>query len=164
MLSREILRKMQATFNKEDWKTRKAYLGHTSEAAFEQYCRKEGIQFEHFGQKSESSLDYKTLSIYLRTRPDYICQRGSETFFVEVKGVGRDGILKIKLESIIGAPYWATLLPLKIFVYDSARKKCSLCSFDHLKRKLTIREPERFESDRKLYFPIAISEFAWVTI
>jgi len=40
---------MQATFHDSDWKTRKAFLGHTSENAFEQYCRKEGIQFEHFG-------------------------------------------------------------------------------------------------------------------
>jgi hypothetical protein len=155
---------MQSAFSQQNWKARKSYLGHTSENAFEQYCLKEGIQFEHFGQKSESSLDYKALSIYLRTRPDYICQRGSDMFFVEVKGVGRDGILKIKFESIIGAPYWATMLPLKIFVYDSARKKYSLFSFDQLKQKLTLREPARFENDRKLYFPVAISEFSWGTL
>lgn len=155
---------MQSAFNQQNWKARKAYLGHTSENAFEQYCTKEGILFEHFGQNQESFLDYKVLSVYLRTRPDYICQRGNESFFVEVKGVGRDGILKIKLESIVGIPFWDTLLPVKIFVYDSSRKKCSFFPFSNLKQKLTKNDPQRFDNDSKLYFPVLINEFSWGTV
>lgn len=152
---------MQTTFNQKDWKARKDFLGHTSEQAFEQYCIKEGIRFERFGQKHESTLDYNLIDLYIRTRPDYICQHEGKAFFVEVKGVGRDGILKIKLENIVSLPYWSTLMPVKVFVYDSSRKKCSLFPFTSLKQKLTRLDPRRFENDSKLYFPVSINEFSW---
>lgn len=155
---------MHSTFHEKDWKTRKAYLGHTSENAFEQYCRKESIKFEHFGQKNESPLDYKLLNVYVRTRPDYICQQEGKAFFVEVKGVGRDGVLKIKFDSIVSLPFWDTHLPVKIFVYDSTRKRCSLFPLVTLKQKFTRLDPRRFENDLKIYFPVSIDEFSWRAI
>jgi hypothetical protein len=155
---------MQSTFNQQSWIDRKAFLGHTSENAFEIFCKREGIVFEHFGQKTQTLLDYKTIPIYVRTRPDYICQRENECFFVEVKGVGKDGILKIKLDAVVSFPFWDVHLPVKIFVYDSARKKYSFFSFDLLKQKLTKHDPERFVNDKKMYFPISVYEFTWGTI
>lgn len=151
---------MALTFNQKSWNDRKGYLGHTSENAFEVFCRKEGIAFEHFGFKDESSLNYAFIPTYVRTRPDYICQQNAETFFVEVKAVGRDGIIKIKHEGVIGMPFWNMLLPLKLFIYDSTRKKYSFFSFNLLKQKLTKDEPQRFE-DNKLYFPVSITNFTW---
>jgi hypothetical protein len=152
---------MQLGFSQQNWKERKAYLGHTSENAFEVFCKKEGITFEHFGFKSESLLDYKTIPVYVRTRPDYICQKENENFFVEVNGVGKDGIIKIKIDAVVGIPFWEMLLPVKIFIYDSTRKKYSLFPFSMLKRKVTMNDPQRFESDRKIYFPIGVNEFTW---
>jgi len=52
-------------------------------------------------------------------------------------------------------------MPVKIFVYDSARKRSSLFPFATLKQKLTRLDPRRFENDSKLYFPFSIDEFSW---
>jgi len=152
---------MGEIFNQRDWKERKGYLGHTSEMAFETFCKKEGILFERFGQRTESSLDYKNLSIILRMRPDYICQKVDESFFVEVKSVGRDGILKVKLESLEGITFWDSLLPVKIFIYDSVKKRVSFFAYKWLRVKLYHVDIDRFESDLKPYFPLSIREFAW---
>ena len=155
---------MSASFSEQNWRERKAYLGHTSEKAFEEYCLREGITYERFGYHEDSMLDYKYLPLYVRIRPDYIAQSGPETFFVEVKGVGKDGIIKLKIESLEGLTYWSLLLPVKIFVYDSSRKRASLTTLDEVKTKFTRIYPERFTSGMKLFYPIPIQEFAWLTL
>ncbi len=59
---------MQVSFNQTSWNERKKFLGQTSENSFELFCKREGINFEHFGFKSESNLDYKIIPVYVRTR------------------------------------------------------------------------------------------------
>jgi len=151
-------------YSAKNWQHRKQYFGETSETAFEIVAHREGIAFERFGQPAESPLKYFRLHTYMRTRPDYLCQKDQETFFLEVKGIGADGILKIKLDSLEGATYWSTIHPLHFFIYDSARKRFAKTALTTLKDKARKIPPQSFPEDGKLYYPFPASFFKWETI
>lgn len=152
---------MSITFNQQKWQQRKYYLGNTSETAFEIIAHREGIALERFGQSEESPLKYFRLHTYMRTRPDYICQKDNETFFIEVKGVGSDGVLKLKLDSLEGATYWSTIHPLHFFIYDSARKLFTKVSLPYLRKMTKKILPQSFPDDGKLYYPFPVNLFKW---
>ena len=114
---------MNVSFNKKSWNERKKELGSIAESAFEKFALKEDIAFEHFGLKSESTLDYRNLALFLRMRPDYLCQQNDKTFFVEVKGCGNDAVIKFKQECMEGLYIWQSLLSVYVFIFDSCRKR-----------------------------------------
>ncbi len=151
-------------FNQKNWNERKKELGKLAENAFLSFASKEGIKFEHFGMKAESELDYWNLALFLRMRPDFICQKDDKTFFVEVKGCGYDGIIKFKIECMEGLYIWQSHLPVYVFMFDSARHKCSFVPYRDLRDRLLKSDPKRFENDGKLYFPLSIKELAWMSI
>lgn len=154
----------KTTFNQNNWQQRKYYLGNTSETAFEIVAHREKIHFERFGQSEESKLTYYLLHTYIRTRPDYICQKDKETFFIEVKGMGADGILKVKLDSMEGATYWSTIHPLHFFIYDSVKKRFAKAALITLKEKAKKILPQPFPEDGKLYYPFPANLFKWESV
>lgn len=153
-----------ATFNQQPWDERKAFLGTTSEAAFEDYARNEGIRFERLGMDRESPLNYRSLHPYLSMRPDYICQR-DKSFFCEVKSVGRDAIIKIKTISLEVARVWATWHPVSIFVWDSARQQCTMPSLaDVMKTIRDLRLTTQLFDDGNPYYGLPASRFTWMRL
>lgn len=152
---------MQAAFNQKSWNERKQVLGKPAETAFEIYARRKGIKFEHFGMKEESSLQYWKMKLFLRLRPDYLCQQSNKTFFVEVKGCGQDAILKFKIESLEALYTWQLLSPVFIFLWDSGRQFYCFISYDALRQKIYQCQIQRFDSDMKPYFALPVSQLQW---
>jgi hypothetical protein len=152
-------------FNQKPWNERKKQLGATAENAFERFAAREGIKIEPFGMHEESQLDYSLVPLWLRKRPDYVCQKDGKTYLTEVKGCGSDGLVKFPFESVEGLYFWQALIAsLYVFIFDSSRKKCSFMLYRDLREKLLRIEPSRFERDGKLYFPLSIKTLSWSDI
>jgi len=152
-------------FNQQPWIERKKHLGKTAESAFENFAAREGIRIEPFGMHTESDLDYSQAPLWLRKRPDYVCQKDDKTYLTEVKGCGSDGIIKFPLESVEGLYLWQLLTSsLHIFIFDATRKKCSFIFYRDLREKLSKLDLKRFESDGKQYFPLSIKTLSWSDI
>lgn len=152
---------MQAVFNQKTWHERKQVLGKPAETAFEIFAKKRNIRLEHFGMKEESSLDYWKMQLFLRLRPDYLCQQGHKSFFVEVKGCGSDAILKFKIESFEALYTWQLFSPVFIFLWDSSQRRYSFVSYEELRQKLYQCQMQRFDSDMKPYFALPVSMLQW---
>ena len=153
---------MQTTaFNQKSWTERKQVLGKPAETAFEIFSGRKGIRFEHFGLKTESTLNYSKLKLFLRLRPDYLCQQGGRSFFVEIKGCGADGILKFKIESIEGLYAWQLITPVFIFLWDSALKRYCYLSYEDLRDRLYQCHVQRFDNDFKPYFSLPVDALDW---
>lgn len=150
-----------AAFNQKTWHERKQVLGKPAETAFEIFARKKNIRLEPFGMKEESSLDYWKTKLFLRLRPDYLCQQGHKSFFVEVKGCGSDAILKFKIESIEALYTWQLLLPVFIFLWDSSRQHYCFILYEELRQKLYQCNIQRFDNDQKPYFALPVSMLQW---
>lgn len=152
---------MQAAFHKKSWNERKQVLGKPAETAFQIFAAKRGIRFEDFGAKVESPLNYFKIPLYLRLRPDYICQQGSKTILCEVKGVGFDGLLKFKLESIEALYTWQLVTPVFIFLWDSSRRQYCFIAYENLRNQLYQCQMQRFENDNKPFFALPVSMLQW---
>lgn len=153
-----------AAFNQKSWQERKRVLGAPAETVFEIFCRKKNIRFEHFGMKEESSLQYWKLQLFLRLRPDYICQHGSKTILCEVKGCGSDAVLKFKLESLEALYSWQLIMPVYIFLWDSNKQRYSFIAYEALRQQLYQCQLQRFENDNKPYFALPVSQLQWETL
>ncbi|AJE04672.1 hypothetical protein [Geobacter pickeringii] len=153
----------QPAFNTRPWDERTAYLGTTAEQAFETVAAHLGIALERLGMDRESPLKYNALHPFLRQRPDYVAQTSNDgPFFVEVKGSGSDGVVKIKLDSIETAQHWQLLHRVKFFVFDSARKLYATMWLDDL--RATIKRDKIVAacfSDGNQYHPVPRTLFKW---
>lgn len=154
---------MQA-FNQKSWHERKKVLGKPAETVFELYARKKNIRLEHFGMKAESDLNYSKLKLFLRLRPDYLCQQAGKAFFVEVKGCGQDAVLKFKLESIEALYTWQLLTPVFIFLWESSRQHYCFMAYELLREKIYQCQMQRFDNDQKPYFALPTSMLQWEAI
>jgi len=57
-----------------------------------------------------------------RYRPDFLVvprKEDGEPHFVEVQGVGRDGIVKLKVSKLKALLFWTTVLPVTLFVWNN---------------------------------------------
>lgn len=150
-----------ATFNQQPWNERKAFLGTTSEAAFEDYARNEGIRFERLGMDRESPLNYRSLHPYLSLRPDYICQQ-EKPFFCEVKSVGRDAVIKLKTISLEVLRMYATWHPVNIFVWDSVRRQCTMPGLAEIMKAIRdLRLTTALFDDGNPYYGVPAERFKW---
>ncbi|KKL20256.1 hypothetical protein LCGC14_2457280, partial [marine sediment metagenome] len=67
----------------------------------------------------------------LKHIPDYYTANG---YFVEVGGLGRDGIYKLKLDKYEGLAFWNKMQPLKLFVWNSSTSEWALIQWSEVKR------------------------------
>ncbi len=151
-----------ATFNEAGWQERKRFLGNTAEEAFEIVAAAKGIAFERLGMDRQSPLTYRNLHPYITKRPDYLCQRAGKSYFMEVKGTGTDGVVKIKLDSLEVGRFWSTLHPVNFFLFDSTRKQWAIIDIDEV---LAIIHRNRLTTtcfnDGNQFYPVPRDCFSW---
>ena len=73
-------------------------------------------------------FDMQNLPPIVRYSPDRIMARK----FVECKGVGKDAVLKIKIEQLEALRFWSHIHPVSIFVWDSFRKRWTFIELEVL--------------------------------
>jgi len=165
-----ITNNQPGAFNALNWSERSKFLGHTAEAAFEQYAAANHIPFERFGQADASPLNYVAIKAEIRQRPDFLAQPGGVTHFVEVKGTGKDGVVKMKTGSLAVAGWWAKTHPVLFWFYDSAHKLYAQANTQANTQE--IREiikrggliPVPFLGDRTMFYPLPAEHFEWLPL
>lgn len=107
------------SFKDASWAARFEKMGDEAEGRFEAYAEDELKKgYVRFGL-NRPPLQMSMLPTRLRYTPDYLMSGG----FVECKGLGRDQLLKLKLENLNSLHYWHGLHPVEVYVWDSFKKR-----------------------------------------
>lgn len=88
-------------------------MGDEAEGHFERICTKNHIRFG----LNRPPLNMSQLPERLRCMPDYLA---SDRFY-EVKGMGRDDVLKLKVSDYQCLTFWHQIHPLTVWVWSSHR-------------------------------------------
>lgn len=99
----------------QPWEARVGVLGDKAEAEFEARSR---LGFVRTGLK-RPPIRVRDLHPYVAQLPDYLTTKG----WIEVMGMGEDGILKLKIKKLEALNYWGLLMPLVLWVWDSHKKR-----------------------------------------
>lgn len=149
------------SFKDRSFNARFGKMGDEAEKKFEETY---GAPFVRFGL-DRPPISMKKLPARIRNTPDYL----TSSELVECKGVGRDQKLKLKEEAWNCLNFWNGVMPLRIFIWDSHRKRHVLTPLDEL--RIIINDPsggvttDHFH-DGKIYFEIPLSSLAgqWTSI
>lgn len=113
---------------------------------------------EKYGLRRPNIGLSQTTAFVLHT-PDFITGSG---FLVEVMGVGKDGLIKLKESKYRALNDWNKKQPLMFFVWNSSKQQWMLCTWDIIKKMVTrVRrrgDTTSFENDGNVYHPIPWDE------
>lgn len=109
------------SFHSKPWGHRVGRLGDEAERRCEEHLDELGRGLIRTGL-NRPPLHVASLPNAIRHLPDFLTTHG----WVEAKGVGRDRVLKIKVEDFIAWGFWAILHPVEIFVWDSHASRGTL--------------------------------------
>lgn len=104
-----------SAFKDGSFNQRFAAMGDEAEAKFEEVTEEGHVRFG----LNRPPLKMSLLPKRLRNMPDYLLSNS----LVEVQGVGRDQIVKIKVEKLRCLEWWNLLHPVELFVWDSSKKR-----------------------------------------
>jgi hypothetical protein len=90
-------------------------MGDEAEAEFEHRSK---LGFVRAGLR-RPKVRVRDLHPYEAHRPDYLTSRG----YVEVMGMGEDQILKLKIKKLEALHFWALLMPVSLWVWDSFKRR-----------------------------------------
>ena len=134
-----------------------------AETKFEEYCKKQNIQFYKYGIDNHSfgNLFYNVNKIF-RNTPDYIIlnPKTKQSYLVEVKGC-KDN-LGIKLTDLKSYDFWRSLSGLYYCIYSTTFNELRMISHETLKSVVEGCEvnqyPDFNKYDEKLYYEIPFKE------
>lgn len=118
-------------FHKGDFAQRFTAMGDEAEAKFEEYCVDNGVGYIRFGL-SRPPLKMSMLPARVRYTPDYLTSQA----FVEVQGLGRDQIFKLKVEKMNCLYWWNGAHPVRLFLWDSAHQRSTLLELADIQQAL----------------------------
>lgn len=129
-------------FKDKDFSRRFKEMGDTSEGVFEQWADAYKVSYVSYGLSRPPFNYFAWLPANLRYTPDFLCEaqggrfrhlrdadgKLTRHFMAEVKGVGRDQIVKIKLDNHASLKAWQEFSgrAVAFFVYDSVNKRVSI--------------------------------------
>lgn len=116
------------SFSDKPWSSRFLSMGDASERKWLEYC--DG-QCERVGLDRPEGIHVPSLPARVRAAPDFLVT-SPEPAYVECMGIGRKQILQIKLEKWGVLRYWNDLLPVKVWCWDSYKKRSGLIDLDDL--------------------------------
>ena len=142
-------------FKDQSFNQRFGTMGDIAEAAYESWADAKDIRWDRFGHNRPRSNMFKWPA-FIRYTPDYI----THDRLVEVKGCGRDGILKVKQENIEALREWGVWMPVWMYAWNSSTDEHGFFEIDNdfikwLSDDLTWR---RFPDNDKVYWEIPFEE------
>lgn len=162
-------------YRDQSWSKRKQTLGYQAEGVFDRWCDRRGVLLHRLGFQGSDFEYYAYLPQELRYLPDVV---GEDTdgyirrkyhpnlrrhFLCEVKGCGRDGVIKIKPAHL---DVWARYedfykRDVLLFAYDSHRQKCSISlNANQLNSMRDDFEIKTFREGNK-YYAVPRDVFIW---
>lgn len=153
------------SFAEQPFAQRFGTLGDTAESVYDHVLPLG--QSTQYGFRRPKGIKFATLPEKLRHAPD----RVTPTYFVEVAGMGRDGVLKtVKVEKFEAMKAWDKiarqigLLGLVLFVWNSSKKQYVVLGMKSLVKMVKKSEAEfgiqAFEVDGVQYYPLP---WEWLT-
>ena len=148
------------SFHERQWASRFGQMGDEAEGVFETVTDRNHVRYG----LNRPPLAVQNLPLRIRYTPDYLTSHG----FVEVKGCGKDGKLKIKLENWNELHCWNNEFPVDLFIWDSHRKRHTTIPLVDLSK--IVNDPEAgVQSDHfhdgKLYLAIPVDSIdAWTDV
>lgn len=112
------------TFRDQPYHRRRIIGGAMAEKRFAEVHPR---SFERFGW-DDAGINIGLLPDVLRHIPDYCDTAG----LYECKGVGKDQLIKLKLSEVVAYSHWNTVHPLKLFVWDSSKKRYTYVEWDDI--------------------------------
>lgn len=115
---------------------------------------------------------YMKIPEQIRKFPDFLVTKEGQVKFVEVKGTGSQGVVKIKIEDLFWYCYWEKQIgvPCYIAVYDSYKDRVSLYNhvwqllifeIDQFKLKQFEKMKREGKEVAKVYIEIPHNHLAW---
>lgn len=104
-----------SSFHSLDFKGRLAAMGDAAEAAFLEVSDMSVVRFG----LDRPPLNMAMIPAFIRHTPDYLASK----CLVECVGMGRDGVLKLKVDKYQALLQWDTYHPVQLFVWDSHKKR-----------------------------------------
>jgi len=136
-------------FREQSFAARLGAMGDQAEQAFEQV---HDGGFVRFGL-NRPPVAVQQLPTMVRYTPDYLTSSG----FVEVQGVGRDRIVKLKIEKAVALQQWHSIFNLRLFVFDSKRSEHHYLDWGPLWQRLPAMPIGHF-SEGKPYWELNIDQ------
>jgi hypothetical protein len=118
-------------------------MGDIAERRFEE---ESAVKWVRYGL-CRPPINMSALPIQLRYTPDYLTAQG----LVEVQGLGRDQILKVKHEKLEALRWWEKVHPVYLFVYDSHKDRSSMLSLSEVRKKCKLSETDEFPEGKSYY-------------
>ena len=148
--------------HRQSFRDRQRVMGDWSEDAFRAWAKQNNIACEEWGLKRPQFKRFARLPKLVRHQPDFLCESPKDSnliphFFVEVKGVGKDQVVKVKAEDLACIETITDVyqLPVLLFVYDSSKEQVAMFDSQSLieddKSELVHGE---FSDGNKLYYGI----------
>lgn len=140
------------SFSDQPFHRRIQTMGDIAERKFEDVSE---VNFVRYGL-NRPPLNMASLPPEIRHTPDYLTSKN----LVEVQGLGKDQMLKMKLDKMKALGSWNKMHAVQLFVYDSTNDRHALIEHNDLQklcRKATI---ESFPEGKQYYaIPAAL---VWV--
>tara|TARA_R100001510_G_C7653402_1_gene211572 strand:- start:689 stop:1222 length:534 start_codon:yes stop_codon:yes gene_type:complete len=128
------------------------------------YENRKGIKVMRYGPDQREPSNqfgvryWMKIKKVIRKTPDYIVMdlKKPNAYFLEVKGCGKDGLVKLKKEDLEEYKEWAKEMPFSFFVFNMYKREVIQFSIQSLAKTINTNniEMERFELDNKLHFPV----------
>lgn len=142
----------------QTWDERYQVMGDTAEEAFTRVAVRDRITMMRFGL-NRPLLNVGQLPTFIRFMPDFLTQHT----LVECKGVGRDSVLKIKLNQMDTLRQWNKYMPVEFFIYNSFINKYAFATYGEVSHASYVHGSVRdFPEGNAAYFiPLHGLEVSW---
>jgi len=141
-------------FKDASWSHRYGQMGDEAEDRFERWAHKASVKTERYGLH-RPRINMSRLPAFLRHTPDFILHDR----LVEAKGVGQDGLVKLKEEQLGAWEFWYQHYPVWLFVWDSHRHREWFGEVTKPRIKWFRSCPEGvFEDNGKVYYEVNVEE------
>lgn len=101
----------------------------------------------------------------IRATPDFVISH-PHPMLVEVKGCGKDGIIKLKERDLTALIAWEDMCDVWMFFYDSHLNRVSFQGLQSI--LMTIREPgveiDHYPDNNAKYYKVPVSTLKWEDI
>tara|TARA_R100000152_G_C6764177_1_gene188729 strand:- start:362 stop:811 length:450 start_codon:yes stop_codon:yes gene_type:complete len=131
------------SFADEPFHRRIQTMGDIAERAFEEVSE---VNFVRYGL-NRPPLNMASLPLTIRHTPDYLTSNN----LVEVQGLGKDQVLKMKLEKMKALGSWHRMHKVQLFVYDSTNDRSALIEYNDLQKMCRKAAIESFPEGKQYY-------------
>lgn len=141
---------MTVSYSDSGWSARYGKMGDESEQVFREVY---GKGFAEWGLR-RPPIKVGGLPLRVRCAPDFI---GSDEF-VEAMGMGRAGVLKLKIEKWLGLSLWAVEFPLRLFIWDSHKKRYGFIGHKELTDVIVKGQKLAQFPEGKVYYELRVAD------